>query len=97
METGIFLLGKILNPFALFDHDAAQRAFDQVSCLADGKQRENADAHKPGQNPGQRHTEAPDKAAVKQEGDHGLAAGAEGEVGSVGIGIEGHHDTADAD
>ena len=89
METGIFLLGKILNPFALFDHDAAQRAFDQVSCLADGKQRENADAHKPGQNPGQWHTEAPDKAAVKQEGDHGLAAGAEGEICGVGIGIEG--------
>ena len=39
----------------------------------------------------------PDKAAVKDESYQGLSAGAEGEIGGVGVGIEGHHDGVDAD
>ena len=52
---------------------------------------------KPAQAEGQRYAAHPGEAAVKQEGDHGLAAGAEGEIGGVGIRIEGHHDGAQAD
>ena len=68
-EMGNFLFGQVLDPFALFDHDSADDTFDKVSSLADGKQRDDADAHEPGQNIGKRNTEAPDEAAVEQEGD----------------------------
>ena len=89
MEMGIFLSGEILDPFSLFDHNSAKNTFDQIGCLTDGEQGNDANAGKTGQTPGKRHAENPYKAAVKQEGHHGLTAGAEGEVSGVGIGIEG--------
>ena len=91
------LCRQILDPFALLDHVGTQGTCDPVGGLDDEVQGQDADACEPAQDEGQGHTDRPDKAAVEEEGDHGLTAGAEGEVGCIGVGIEGHHDAADAD
>ena len=91
------LCGQVLNPLALLQHVGADGAFDQIRGLADGVQRQNGQPRKAAEAEGQRYAADPHEAAVKQEGHHGLPAGAEGEVGGVGVGVEGHHHRRYAD
>jgi hypothetical protein len=81
----LLLYCQILNPFALLDHKSAQGALDPVRSLDDEVQGQNGDAGKTAQAESERYADTPDKAAVKEEGDHALTAGAEGEVGGVGV------------
>ena len=89
------LFCEILDPLALLDHICAHSALDPICALTNGIQGNDANVGKPAQTESQRHTADPYKTAVKQEGDHGLTAGAQGEVGGIGIGIEGHHNSTD--
>ena len=98
VHYGAFLLlCQILDPFALLQHPCTQGAFDEVCALTDHIQRQNANTGKPAQAECKGNTESPDKAAVKDEGDHGLTAGTQCEVSGIGIGVEGHHHSGNAD
>ena len=81
------LYRQIPDPLALFDHGGSDDTFDQIRGDADGEQRDNGKTGEPAQTVGQGNTHTPDEAAVEQEGDHGLTAGAEGEVGGVFAGL----------
>lgn len=70
---------------------------NQVGSLTDGIQRQNGKVGKSAQAEGQGNAAHPDEAAVKQEGHHGLTAGAKGKISGVGVGLEGHTHGADAD
>ena len=87
----VFLYRQILDPFSFFDHGSADGTFDQIGGNADRKEGNDGQTCEPAQAISQRNAHTPDKAAVEEEGDHGLTAGAEGEVGGIGVGIEGHH------
>ena len=89
--ASFLLLCEILDPTAFFQHPGAEEALDQVCTQTQSVHRYDGERGKPAQAEGQRHADGPDKTAVKQEGDHGLAAGAQSEIGGVVIGIEGHH------
>ena len=89
--------GQILDPAAFFQDPAAEQALDHVGNLADHVQGDNGQARVPAQEIGERGAAGPQEAAVKQEGDEGLAAGAEGEVSGVGIGVEKAHDGGNDD
>ena len=91
------ILHQRLDPGAFFDHICTDGAFEQIRALADGIDGQNAKTRKAAQAEGKGHTNGPDKAAVKQECHQGLTAGAQGEIGGIGVGIEGHHYGADAD
>jgi len=86
--------GEVLDPFALFDHGRTQEAFDQIRTLADDIQGKNGKSGESAETESQGDYNTPDKAAVEQEGHHGLTAGAEGKIGGIGIRIEGHHHPA---
>ena len=88
---------QILDPFALFDHCSADEAFDQIQALTDGVQGNNGYSSESTEKKCQRNTYSPHKAAVKQEGDPGFAAGPQGEIGGMDIGVEGNHQRRDED
>ena len=51
----------------------------------------------PAEDKGQGHHHHPHKAAVKQEGDIGLSAGAQDEIGGIGQRVKGHEQGGDQD
>ena len=94
---GILLYSQILDPFSLLEHPGTDDAFYKIGTLTDGKQGNDGHIREPAETESQGDTDNPDKAAVKEEGDEGLTAGTEGEVGGVGVGVKGHHGGVDAD
>lgn len=85
------LLCQILNPHTTADHKVAHNTLDDLHKLADSVKRKDGHIGVSAQNKGQRHHQAPHKAAVKQKGDTCFATGAQSEIGGVDIGIEGDH------
>ena len=90
LAVGDVLLGEVLDPSAPLQHGCADDAFQDLGELAQDVQRQDGKAGKPAQAVGQGDADHPHEAAVEQEGYKGLAAGAEGEIGGVGTGHEGH-------
>lgn len=78
------------------DHKRADSALDKIQRQTDGEQRNNGQAGKPAQAAGHGNADPPGKTAVKQEGNEGLAAGAGGEIGGIGVSTEGHDTGVDA-
>ena len=81
----------------MLQHEGADHAFDQIRALADGIQGNDGDGGKAAETVSQGNADTPDKTAVEQEGDQSLTTAAQGKVGGIGVGVEGHHDSADAD
>ena len=93
----ICLCGEILDPAAFFDKQVADAAFDKLQSLTNRIQWNDGQRGEPAEEEGHRNAGKPCKAAVKQEGDGRLAAGAQGEIGGGGIGTEGHDGGRDTD
>lgn len=85
-----FLRCQILNPGTFSDHPIAQGAFDEIGTLADKIQGDDGDGGITAEAEGDGGDDAPDEAAIEDEGNGRFAAGAEGKVGGSGVGIEGH-------
>ena len=86
-----------MDPFALLDHSTAKEAFDKIQAMAKEEHIEDANGGKPAQAEGKGNTQRPNIAAVVQEGDPSLSAGTKGEIGGVGVGIEGKKQCRNAD
>ena len=91
------LLYQILNPGAFAYHHSAHDALDQICGHHQRIHPQDGDPGEPAEAEGQRHIDCPDENTVKQEGDEGLAAGAESEIAGVIVGVEGHGDGIDQD
>ena len=72
-----------MDPDTLFDQDKTYHALDDVDHLAEKVQRDDGQAGKTAQKIGAGDVDTPHEYAVEQECNHGLAAGTQGEIGSV--------------
>ena len=91
------LVDQILNPITLFDHQITHDAFGQVCGLADGIEGDDGQGGEMAETVSDGHDDAPDEAAIENEGDGRFATGAEGKIGCGGVGVERHDDGVDAD
>lgn len=90
-------LRQILDPGALFNHEVAHHALDQVGGGAQKVQRNDRDRCKAAEDESHRHAAHPHEAAVKQECHKGLTTGTEGEVGCIAVSVKGHEDCCHTD
>ena len=81
----------------MLDHECANGTFQEIRRLADAVQHQDTHIRESAQAECQRYTDRPYKAAVEEKRDQGLTAGAEGEVGGIGVGIEGDGTGGDTD
>ena len=81
---------EILDPAAFADHKCADCTFDQIHRLRDCVKRKDGYRGKPAQAESQGDAYRPNKATVEQEGDQCLTAGAQGKIGGIDKGVDGH-------
>ena len=81
--------GQILHPLALLDGDGTDDGLNDIRSGTQEEQGQDPKACESAQNKGKGYAEHPHIEAVKQEGYHGLTAGAQGKVSGVGVAVKG--------
>ncbi len=84
-------LHQLLRPPSRFQQACPDNALDQIQRGADDEHRKQGQIGQPRQKEGRGDADSPHEGAVKEEGDEGLTARAEGEITVVSKGFKGHH------
>ena len=91
------LFCKILDPNAASYHEITRDTFNDLYTLAKCVEGQNGNGSISAEQKCHGHQHKPCKSAVKQECNSCFATGAQGEIGSVDIGVEGNENARNKD